>query len=121
MKEDFVINNGSCQISEKSCRRNSHHMLPVMDWMSDIPNAGANSDLVEVQFKNTRKGYYHNSLNLPLEKGSIVIVEANPGYDMGEITLTGRLVPLQIKKNNINLERYEIRNIIRIATDEDKT
>lgn len=121
MKEDFVINNGSCQISEKSCRRNSHHMLPVMDWMSDIPNAGANSDLVEVQFKNTRKGYYHNALNLPLEKGSIVIVEANPGYDMGEITLTGRLVPLQIKKNNINLERYEIRNIIRIATDEDKT
>lgn len=120
MKEDFVINSGSCHITEKSCRRNSHHMLPVMDWTSDIPYAGDDSDLVEVQFKNTRKGYYHNSLNLPLEKGSIVIVEANPGYDMGEITLTGRLVPLQIKKNNINLERYEIRNIIRIANEEDK-
>ena len=48
MKEDFVINNGSCHISEKSCRRNSHHMLPVMDWMSDIPSAGEEADLVEV-------------------------------------------------------------------------
>ena len=120
MKEDFVINNGSCHISEKSCRRNSHHMLPVMDWMSDIPSTGEETDLVEVQFKNTRKGYYHNTNHLPLEKGVVVIVEANPGYDMGEVTLTGRLVPVQIKKSNINLERYEIRNITRIATDEDK-
>ncbi len=120
MKEDFVINNGSCQISEKSCKRNSHHMLPVMDWMSDIPCAGEETDLVEVQFKNTRKGYYHNINHLPLEKGVVVIVDANPGYDMGEVTLTGRLVPVQIKKSNINLERYEIRNITRIATEEDK-
>ena len=120
MKEDFVINNGSCQISEKSCKRNSHHMLPVMDWMSDIPCAGEETDLVEVQFKNTRKGYYHNINHLPLEKGVVVIVDANPGYDMGEVTLTGRLVPVQIKKSNINLERYEIRNITRVATEEDK-
>lgn len=120
MKEDFVINNGSCHISEKSCKRNSHHMLPVMDWMSDIPSAGEETDLIEVQFKNTRKGYYHNINHLPLEKGVVVIVDANPGYDMGEVTLTGRLVPVQIKKSNINLERYEIRNITRIATEEDK-
>ena len=120
MKEDFMINNGSCHISEKSCKRNSHHMLPVMDWMSDVPSAGEETDLVEVQFKNTRKGYYHNVDHLPLEKGVVVIVEANPGYDMGEVTLTGRLVPVQIKKSNINLERYEIRNITRIATEDDK-
>ena len=120
MKEDFVINNGSCHISEKSCKRNSHHMLPVMDWMSDIPSAGEETDLIEVQFKNTRKGYYHNINHLPLEKGVVVIVDANPGYDMGEVTLTGRLVPVQIKKSNINLDRYEIRNITRIATEEDK-
>ena len=120
MKEDFMINNGSCHISEKSCKRNSHHMLPVMDWMSDVPSAGEETDLVEVQFKNTRKGYYHNVDHLPLEKGVVVIVDANPGYDMGEVTLTGRLVPVQIKKSNINLERYEIRNITRIATEEDK-
>jgi cell fate regulator YaaT (PSP1 superfamily) len=119
MKEDFVINNGSCHISEKACKRNSHHMLPVIDWMNDIPSAGDETDLIEVQFKNTRKGYFHNIDQLPLEKGKIVVVESNPGYDIGEVTLTGRLVPVQIKKNNINLERYEIRNIIRLATPQD--
>lgn len=120
MEETFVINNGSCQITKKSCNRNSHHMLPVVDWTSDIPRTGTETDLVEVQFKNTRKGYYHNSTHLPLEKGSVVIVEASPGCDMGEVTLIGRLVPVQIQKNHINTERYEIRNILRIATDADK-
>ena len=119
MEETFVIDNGSCQISRKSCNRNSHHMLPVVDWMSDVPKTPDESDLVEVQFKNTRKGYYHNAEHLPLEKGSVIIVEANPGCDMGEVTLTGRLVATQIKKNRINTERYEIRNVIRLATDAD--
>lgn len=121
MEETFVINNGSCHITKKSCNRNSQHMLPVMDWMSDIPKTGQESDLVEVQFKNTRKAYYHNTLNLPIEKGTVVILEANPGYDMGEVTLTGKLVEVQMKKSHVNLERYEIRNILRIATEEDKT
>lgn len=119
MEETFVIDNGSCQISRKSCNRNSHHMLPVVDWMSDVPKTPDESDLVEVQFKNTRKGYYHNAEHLPLEKGSVIIVEANPGCDMGEVTLTGRLVATQIQKNRINTERYEIRNVIRLATDAD--
>ena len=119
MKEDFIIENGSCHITEQSCKRNSHHMLPVVDWMSDVPATGEEIDLVEVQFKNTRKGYFHNSNSLPLEKGVVVIVEANPGYDMGEVILVGRLVPLQMKKNHINTERYEIRNIVRLANEAD--
>jgi cell fate regulator YaaT (PSP1 superfamily) len=90
-----------------------------VDWLSDVPHTGEEGDLVEVQFKNTRKGYYHNSNNLPLEKGVKVVVEANPGTDLGEVVLTGRLVPVQIKKNHINTERYEIRNILRVATEED--
>jgi cell fate regulator YaaT (PSP1 superfamily) len=94
-------------------------MLPVVDWMSDIPKVGDEGDLVEVQFKNTRKGYYHNTLALPLEKGVKVIVEANPGYDLGEVTLVGRLVSAQMKKNRINTERYEVRNVLRLATNED--
>ena len=48
MEETFVIDNGSCQISRKSCNRNSHHMLPVVDWMSDVPKTLDESDLVEV-------------------------------------------------------------------------
>ena len=120
MKEDFVIDNGSCHITKKAVNHNPKHMLPVVDWLSDVPRTGSESDLVEVQFKNTRKAYYHNASQLPLEKGLVVIVEANPGYDMGEVTLTGRLVDTQIKKAHINLERYEIRNIVRIANDNDK-
>ena len=120
MKEDFIIDNGSCHITKKAVNHNPKHMLPVVDWMSDVPQVGDETDLVEVQFKNTRKGYYHNSEHLPLEKGTVVMVEANPGCDMGEVTLIGRLVPVQIKKNHINTERYEIRNVLRIATAADK-
>ena len=119
MKEDFTIENGPCCITKKAVNHNPKHMLPVVDWLSDVPQTGDEGDLVEVQFKNTRKGYYHNNLGLPLEKGVKVVVEANPGVDLGEVVLTGRLVPVQIKKNHINTERYEIRNVLRIATDED--
>ena len=121
MKEDFMIENGPCRITKKAVNHNPKHMLPVVDWLSDVPQTGEEGDLVEVQFKNTRKGYYHNNLGLPLEKGVKVVVEASPGVDLGEVTLTGRLVPVQIKKNHINTERYEIRNVLRVATDEDLT
>lgn len=121
MKEDFIIENGSCRITKKAVNHNPRHMLPVVDWLSDVPHTGDEEDLVEVQFKNTRKAYYHNSNKLPLEKGVSVVVEANPGTDLGEVTLIGKLVPLQMKKNHINTERYEIRNVLRVATDEDLT
>ena len=114
-----MIENGPCRITKKAVNHNPKHMLPVVDWLSDVPQTGEEGDLVEVQFKNTRKGYYHNNLGLPLEKGVKVVVEASPGVDLGEVTLTGRLVPVQIKKNRINTERYEIRNVLRVATEED--
>lgn len=121
MKEDFIIENGSCRITKKAVNHNPRHMLPVVDWLSDVPHTGDEEDLVEVQFKNTRKAYYHNSNKLPLEKGVSVVVEANPGTDLGEVTLIGKLVPLQMKKNHINTERYEIRHVLRLATKEDLT
>lgn len=121
MKEDFIIENGSCRITKKAVNHNPRHMLPVVDWLSDVPHTGDEEDLVEVQFKNTRKAYYHNSNKLPLEKGVSVVVEANPGTDLGEVTLIGKLVPLQMKKNRINTERYEIRHVLRLATKEDLT
>ena len=121
MKEDFIIENGSCRITKKAVNHNPRHMLPVVDWLSDVPHTGDEENLVEVQFKNTRKAYYHNSNKLPLEKGVSVVVEANPGTDLGEVTLIGKLVPLQMKKNRINTERYEIRHVLRLATTEDLT
>ena len=61
-----------------------------------MPGNATSTDLVEVQFKNTRKGYYHNTYGLDLKKGDIVAVEASPGHDIGVVTLTGRLVEKQI-------------------------
>ena len=76
------------------------------------------TDLVEVQFKHTRKGYYHNVNNLELKKGDIVAVEASPGHDIGIVTLTGRLVNLQVKKANLK-SADDIKRIYRIARETD--
>ena len=119
MNKDFVLNNESGRYTIKSCRRNSHHMLPVTDWLSDLPETVAKTDMVEVQFKNTRKGYYRNVNGLPLEKGMMVAVEGNPGHDVGEVTLVGQLVILQMKKNRIDVEHFEAREIYRLASEAD--
>ena len=73
---------------------------------------------MEFHFKNTRKEYYHNINNLPLEKGDVVAVESNPGHDIGTVTLTGKLVPLQMKKANLK-SNEEIRRIYRKARPAD--
>ena len=88
--------------------------LNTYDWLADVPGNTDDTDLVKVQFKHTRKGYYHNVNNLELKKGDIVAVESNPGHDIGVVTLTGRLVKLQIKKANLKSSE-EIRRIYRIA------
>ena len=93
--------------------------LHVYDWLDDLPEPPQASDLVEVQFKNTRKAYYRNSTNIPLHKGDIVAVESSPGHDIGEVTLVGRLVYLQMHKNRINPQTYEFRRIYRIARQTD--
>lgn len=88
--------------------------LNTYDWLADVPGNSESTDLVEVQFKNTRKGYYHNVNHIRLKKGDVVAVEANPGHDIGVVTLTGRLVNLQIKKANLK-SADDIRRIYRIA------
>lgn len=113
MKEKFKLN-GPCRgLCAKGCGR-QNKQLNTYDYLADIPGNTEATDLVEVQFKNTRKGYYHNSNRLPLEKGDIVAVEATPGHDIGVVTLTGRLVPLQIKKANLKSEQ-EIKRVYRKA------
>ena len=92
--------------------------LNTYDWLADVPGNAESTDLVEVQFKNTRKGYYHNVNNLDLKKGDIVAVEANPGHDIGVVTLTGRLVKLQIKKANLK-SQDDIKRIYRLAKQVD--
>lgn len=110
---EFKLHNGSGGLCYKSCGRQDKQ-LNTYDWLADIPGNADESELVEVQFKNTRKGYFRNSNKIPLEKGDIVAVEATPGHDIGVVTLTGRLVPLQMKKANIKSEA-DIKRIYRKA------
>ena len=110
---DFKLNTAGRGLSCKGCGR-SNNKLNTFDWLADIPNNEKETDLVEVQFKNTRKGYYHNTNGLELKKGDIVAVESSPGHDIGTVTLTGRLVLLQIKKANIRSES-DIKRVYRIA------
>ena len=83
-----------------------------------MPGNNEATDLVEVQFKNTRKAYFHNVDHLPLKKGDIVAVESNPGHDIGVVSLTGKLVPLQMKHANLKANE-EIRKIYRLAREGD--
>ena len=92
--------------------------LNTYDWLADVPGNTDTTDLVEVQFKHTRKGYYHNVNHLDLKKGDVVAVEASPGHDIGVVTLTGRLVKLQVKKANLKSED-DIKRIYRIARESD--
>ena len=107
-------------LSHCACGRQDRQ-LNTYDWLYDVPGNEEDTDLVEVQFKNTRKGYYHNVNHLDLQKGDTVAVEASPGHDIGVVTLTGRLVKLQVKKANLK-SPDEIKRVYRIAkpTDMDK-
>ena len=92
--------------------------LNTYDWLADVPGNVDTTDLVEVQFKHTRKGYYHNVNKLPLKKGDVVAVEASPGHDIGVVTLTGRLAAIQVKKANLK-SNDDIKRIYRIARQVD--
>lgn len=93
--------------------------LHCYDWLSDIPESHDDTEMVEVQFKNTRKGYYKNSVHLRLEKGDVVAVEGNPGHDIGVVSLTGRLVLLQMKKNGVKLDNPDLKRVYRKAKPND--
>ena len=105
-------------LCNEGCHTGHYSQLNTYDYLADIPGNQDITDLVEVQFKNTRKGYYHNINHLPLQKGDIVAVESSPGHDIGTVTLTGKLVPLQLKKANLK-KNDEIRRIYRKAREVD--
>ena len=101
----------------KCCSFNSK--LHTYNWLEDYPEMQECTNLVEVQFKNTRKCFYVNSNNIELSQGDVVAVEALPGHDIGTVTLTGKLVLLQMKKNNFRPNEGELRRIYRIAREGD--
>ena len=114
----FTVGDGCSRgLCRRGCGRQDRQ-LNTYDWLADVPGNAESTDLVEVQFKNTRKGYYHNVNGLDLKKGDIVAVEASPGHDIGVVTLTGKLVKLQIKKANLK-SMDDIKRIYRIAKQVD--
>ena len=117
MDNDFRIDNRLRGFCARGCGRQDKQ-LNTYDYLADIPGNTEGTDLVEVQFKNTRKGYYHNDNRLPLEKGDMVAVEASPGHDIGVVSLTGQLVPLQMKKANLKAGT-EIKRVYRKARPAD--
>lgn len=108
-----------CKMNQKGCSKKTDQKLDTFDWLCDIPESSSVTDLVEVTFKNTRKGYFRNTNDLTLEKGDIVAVEATPGHDIGVVSMTGQLVLAQMKKYNIDQSRIEIKRIYRKARPND--
>ena len=118
MDKQYISGETGHGFSAQSANTGHYAQLNTYDYLADIPNNSEVTDLVEVQFKNTRKAYFHNCENLPLKKGDIVAVESNPGHDIGVVSLTGKLVPLQMKHANLK-PNEEMRKIYRLARPND--
>jgi len=92
-----------------------YNKLNTHDWLSGVPNITGGEEIIEVRFKNTRKGFFKNVNNLKVEKGDIVAVEASPGHDIGIVSLTGPLVYLQMRKSKNPIKTDDLKKIYRKA------
>jgi cell fate regulator YaaT (PSP1 superfamily) len=107
--------NGGC--STGGCNRMNTH-----DWLRNLPMADTASacKVVEVSFnKGTRKDFFRNPTLQPFEKGELIAVEGISGFDVGEVSLTGEIVRLQMRKRNVKEDNPEMKKILRLATDRD--
>jgi len=104
-----------------SCSSGGCNRMNVFNWFADMPiSFNENYSIVEISFKSgSRKGFYRNNQNLDLHKGQIVVVEAAQGYDVGEVSLQGELVKAQMKKKRVTERDDTIRNILRVANEQD--
>jgi cell fate regulator YaaT (PSP1 superfamily) len=114
MENIDLIDRGICRNKTGPCGK-----LRVFDWLSDVKSAGNPEQITEVRFKNTRKDYFKNVNNLPLIPGDIVAVEANPGHDIGIVSLTGDLVLEQMYKHKASYINGELRKVYRKAKPAD--
>jgi cell fate regulator YaaT (PSP1 superfamily) len=106
---------------KKGCNAGcSCNKLDSYNWMADMPIVGEEFDIIEVRFKNTRKGFYRNVNKIKLAKGDIVAVEASPGHDIGVVCLTGDIVKEQMKKLGVILNpQEEMKKVYRKAKGAD--
>jgi cell fate regulator YaaT (PSP1 superfamily) len=106
--------------SNGACGTYGCNKLDVFDWMSgmDLPNSFRAFDVAEVRFKHTRKGFYRVPQGMDVYTGDVVVVDVGPGYDVGVVSLSGELVKNQMKRREVK-DNYEIKKILRKATDAD--
>ena len=94
--------------------------LRCTNWLAHIPGGGADYEIVEVHFKNTRKGFYRLPEGMKVEEGDMVAVEAQPGHDIGRVALTGDLVKIQMRRAGFRSENFDaIKSIFRKAKPQD--
>lgn len=107
-----------CAGGQKCCRLRDN--LRCTNWLADIPGGAASYDIVEVHFKNTRKGFYRLPEGLTVEEGDMVAVEAQPGHDIGRVAMTGDLVKIQMKRAGFRNDGLEsIKSVFRKARPQD--
>ena len=112
---------GGCQ-SHGSCSSGSCNRMNVHDWLANLPFSDPESAcrIVEVSFNNgSRKDYFKNTTHFFFEKGEMIAVEGVSGFDVGSVNMTGELVRLQLKKNNIKEDSADIKKILRRASEAD--
>jgi cell fate regulator YaaT (PSP1 superfamily) len=83
--------------------------------LKDLPEVDNEDDIVEIRFKNTRKGFYRNVNGLRLEIGDVVAVEASPGHDIGRVSMVGRLVTEQLKELKVAPSSEDMKKVYRKA------
>ncbi len=110
METTDFLDRGVCSRQTGACSR-----LGITDWLADVPNILNPDQIVEVRFKNTRRDYFRNVNDLKLEPGELVAVEANPGHDIGVVSLIGDLVFEQMKRHKVSFINGEFRKIYRKA------
>ena len=102
------------------CASGGCNKLNVFDWLSNMEMpAQKQSEFLEVRFKNGRKEFYKNNDTLELTTGDAVIVDVPNGHHLGHVSLMGELVMLQMRKKSIDPATSEIRNIYRLANQQD--
>jgi cell fate regulator YaaT (PSP1 superfamily) len=112
---------GGCK-SNGGCSTGGCNRLNVYDWLANLPfnDPEAGCRIVEVSFnQGSRKDYFRNTTMQIFERREMVTVEGVSGFDVGEVTLTGEIVRLQLKKKGIDERNPDIKKIMRRASDRD--
>lgn len=113
--EDIQAHGGEEPSQPEIKYRRGANKLDEFDWLADLPFDPRYNEVIEVRFKNTRKGFFRNVNDLKLDIGDIVAVEASPGHDIGHVSMTGFLVTEQIKRMKIRPVVEEMKKVYRKA------